>query len=270
MTCRTTCVALTFITFFFFPSYSLPNSTVRIRMKDFNITLKLYDGFDWEKTRDEMRDRLHKAKVQAKRIAAAEAGEPMSRESSNNSLLPPSFEPQERPHLPSYIGSDYGGSQPPSEGDYLNDDQSDTASQVSSRVDFDTTSMRDGKRPDSHYQPQQRHNSHQRRSRFKRSSSSKIEFRVERLGIEFDMFPDIEQIASRLLVTVRDFEIIDNVRTSLWRKFLSHMRPDSDTSPRETKSNMVRFELSAVRPVLSDPAEEYRLKVRDVISIKPL
>ncbi|RUS31489.1 hypothetical protein BC938DRAFT_477711 [Jimgerdemannia flammicorona] len=239
-------------------SKDLPNnSMVRVRMKEFNITLNLFDGFDWERTREDMRERLQKAKLQAKR--AAESGEAMSRENSNSSLSPPSFEPRNL-HLQPFVGSDY---ETPSEVDFINDDQSDTASQASFRLDSDSMTVRDGKRPDAYYQQQQqRQGSHQRRLRLKRSTSSKIEFRVERLGVEFDLFPNDQQIASRLLVTVRDFEIIDNVKTSLWRKFLSHMRPDSDTSPRESKSNMVRFELSGVRPAPDDPAQEYRLKAK--------
>ncbi|KAJ3197360.1 autophagy- protein 2 [Irineochytrium annulatum] len=95
-----------------------------------------------------------------------------------------------------------------------------------------------------------------------RSKSSRIEFRTFKITVELDTYPEDSVCASRLLLVVRDFEIIDNVRTSLWRKFLAHMRPDSDDRPRETESDMIRLELVNVRPNPSkSPAEESRLKV---------
>jgi hypothetical protein len=68
--------------------------------------------------------------------------------------------------------------------------------------------------------------------------------------------------ACRLSVNIRDLEIIDNVQTSMWRKFLSPQRPDAGNIPRETSSSMVRIEMTSVRPNLNLPLlEELRLKV---------
>ncbi|CAG8708357.1 6789_t:CDS:2, partial [Funneliformis mosseae] len=92
--------------------------------------------------------------------------------------------------------------------------------------------------------------------------SSKIDIKLEKVNLEFDIFPDDNLLAFRLLLLVRDIEILDNIKTSAWNKFLSHMRPDNNTSPRESKSNMIRLELNSVRPTPTDVSEELRIKAR--------
>ncbi|KAI9205311.1 ATG C terminal domain-containing protein [Polychytrium aggregatum] len=94
-----------------------------------------------------------------------------------------------------------------------------------------------------------------------RSQSSCIEFRATNISLELDQYLPHEQYASRLVFQIRDFEIIDNVPTSVWRKFMGHMRADGQ--PRETKSSMLRIEMLNVRPSPgTSPAEEMRLKVQ--------
>lgn len=50
----------------YFFCFRLSKSITRIRLRDFNITWKLHDGYDWERTRNEILDALAYAKVQAK------------------------------------------------------------------------------------------------------------------------------------------------------------------------------------------------------------
>ncbi|CAG8768144.1 8722_t:CDS:2, partial [Racocetra fulgida] len=145
-----------------------------------------------------------------------------------------------------------GSSQLASEFAYMVDGHSDTSSQVSSRVDSDNSSVRDGKRPE------QKNRSS--RPKLSRSRKSKLDIKFDKINLEFDLFPKDNLLASRLLLLIRDLEILDNIKTSAWNKFLSHLRPDNDTNPRENKSNMVKIELTSVRPVLTDPVEELRLK----------
>lgn len=96
-----------------------------------------------------------------------------------------------------------------------------------------------------------------------RSQSSQMIIKAYALNVKYDVFPDDVQTAWHLGVTIRDVEIIDNVRTSRWRKFLSYRRPDGNALPRETSSKMVKFDLSSVRPNLGvNSDEELRLKVR--------
>ncbi|CAG8437791.1 15278_t:CDS:10 [Acaulospora morrowiae] len=225
-------------------------SLTRIRLRDFNIVWKLYDGYDWERTRNEVKSSLVHSKSQTSVNSTGTVNEANS--SSDTEAVSP-FDRLLFTGSP-FRNPDYdGSSQPASESDYLNDDQSETASQVSSRVDSESTSVRDGKRPEQ---------SHRDYPKLRRSRSSKLEIQLNKVNMEFDMFPKDNLIAFRLLLLVRDLEILDNIKTSAWRKFLTHMRPDNDTSPRESKSNMLKVDLQSVRPLPSDPVEELRLKAK--------
>lgn len=101
-----------------------------------------------------------------------------------------------------------------------------------------------------------------RGKRLTRSRGPSIEFRLSGLDTEVDYYRPEEAFVSRTLATVRDLEILDHIKTSTWKKFLTELRSDSRGNVRETESNMLRVELRTVRPVPSDPSEEARLRVR--------
>lgn len=94
-----------------------------------------------------------------------------------------------------------------------------------------------------------------------RSKGPSIEFRLQDLSAEVDNYRSHESLASRLLVTVRDVEILDHIKTSTWSKFLTSLRTDSRGNVRETGSNMVRVEMRRVYPVPGNPTQEARLRV---------
>ncbi|BGP20876.1 autophagy-related protein 2 [Rhodosporidiobolus nylandii] len=76
------------------------------------------------------------------------------------------------------------------------------------------------------------------------------------------------QLASKLAARVDSFDIIDNIKTSTWRKFLTELRPSDGGVVRPTGAPMARVELTAVRPVggVDNAREELLLK----INISPL
>ncbi|CAG8759270.1 21522_t:CDS:2, partial [Racocetra persica] len=230
----------------------LPNSLTRIRLRDFNILWKLYDGYDWKHTRDQASEALTSVKNSTTtNIAGPSTGEIQG---LMNTELSSPFDRMLFVDSPFKNPDHDGSSQLASEFEYMVDGHSDTSSQVSSRVDSDNSSVRDGKRPE------QKNRSS--RPKLSRSRKSKLDIKFDKINLEFDLFPKDNLLASRLLLLIRDLEILDNIKTSAWHKFLSHLRPDNDTNPRENKSNMVKIELTSVRPVLTDPVEELRLKAK--------
>lgn len=232
---------------FSFNVFRIPNSLTRIKLRDFNLVWKLYDGYDWEQSKNEVMNAYARAKAHGNVGGSGS----LIGETSSNSLETDSNSLLERflGSSPFNKNSDFDvTSQTGSEVDYI-DDHSDTASQVSSRLGSENTNIREGKRPE--------HSSR----RLNRSKSSKLDIKLEKVNLDIDIFPNDNILAFRLLLLIRDVEILDNIKTSAWHKFLSHMRPDNDTSPRESKSNMVRIELNSVRPTPTDSLEELRLKV---------
>jgi autophagy-related protein 2 len=227
--------------------FRLPDSLTRVRLRDFNLVWKLYDGYDWEHSRKEAQDALTRAKAQVKNGNVGGTSSSIG-ETSNISLETDNFV------RTTFRNSDFDTtSQTASDVDNILDDHSDTSSQISSRLDSENISIREGKRPEN--------SSRQSQLKLNRSKYSKLDIKLEKVNLDFDILPNDNLLAFKLLLLVRDIEILDNIKSSAWHKFLSHMRPDNDTSPRESKSNMIRIELNSVRPIPTDFSEELRLKV---------
>lgn len=102
------------------------------------------------------------------------------------------------------------------------------------------------------------------RKRLTRSRAFAIEVNLVGVNASFDSYPSTNQLASRLRADVSTFEIIDNIRTSTWRKFLTELRASDGGVVRDSGASMVRFEYSKVRPVgrTASAQEEIVMKVR--------
>lgn len=98
--------------------------------------------------------------------------------------------------------------------------------------------------------------------RRRRPQAADIEIHLENVEVDFNLMPPIDSVGLHLLLNIRDFEVIDNIKTSRWNKFLGYMRPGAHQLPRERGSSMLRFELTGVRPVQDDPTLEYRVKLK--------
>ena len=97
--------------------------------------------------------------------------------------------------------------------------------------------------------------------RLTRSKAPNIEFRLTGFSSEVDYYRPGEPLVSRTFITVRDLEILDHIKTSTWRKFLTELRSDSRGNVRETGSDMVRVELRTALSVPGYSSEEVRLRV---------
>lgn len=115
------------------------------------------------------------------------------------------------------------------------------------------------------------------RKRLTRSKAFAIEINLRGLGASFDAYPSspaslaasvsagaTEQLASKIQGEVAQFDIIDNIKTSTWRKFLTELRPNDGGVVRPTGAPMAKVEVSTVRPIgrVADAQEEILMKVR--------
>ena len=230
--------------------YSLGDTTFRMRLHDFNVAVLLYDGYDWVRTRriieekaKEMRRKLAKIR---QLVASGQTPDPSVEET--NALLFNSV----------YIGLEHNvdelepGALIAAIDDELNDD-------------FETTTQSSWQS----LQPQPlsspgrggSHSSKAHRRRLRRAKGPSIEFRLLGLDAEVDQYRPDASLVSRILATVRDVEILDHIKTSTWKKFLTSLQTDSRGNVRESDSNMVRVELRTLHPVPGHPSEEARLRV---------
>lgn len=229
-------------------------------MNNCDVTVFLYDGYDWARTRriieekaKEMRRRLARIR---QLVANGQTPDPSVEET--NTLLFNSV----------YIGIEHNIDEVEpaalmAEIDEELNEGSETASQ-SSWQSF---------KPQ-HFSPGSPRSTDQEarkaRRKLTRSRGPCIEFRLQGLSAEVDNYRSHPSTASRTLATIVDLEILDHIKTSTWSKFLTSLRTDSRGNIRETDSNMVRVELRQVYPVAGNPAEESRLRVSVLSSANEL
>lgn len=104
--------------------------------------------------------------------------------------------------------------------------------------------------------------SRSRRKKLTRSRHSRIDVCVYGLTGEVEKLrPNDGDLVSRVLIDVKNLEILDHIKTSTWKKFLTEMKSDSKGNIRETGSNMARVELKMVKPSRTLDQEEARFKV---------
>ncbi|KAF9977013.1 autophagy- protein 2 [Actinomortierella ambigua] len=270
---------------------------VRIRVRDFNFCWRLFDGLDFESSRMREEEAAAEQRRRTWHAASATGSSGHHRSYPEDTRL---GDHHHHPHHASVGGGDnvfdrlsreYGRhhhhprySPGSSEADSTVDDyQSDTMSQASSRRPTAATaggggssSTSSSRRP-AHLSP---HGGGSRtsgrrssirsttsttagRSSLERSSRSMMEIRAEKVRVDFEDYVSGIERALSLSLRVKEFEILDNLQTSLWRKFLASQRPDSHkATPRLTQSSMVRLDLVGVRPVVAASTVEYRIKVR--------
>lgn len=232
-------------------SCSYGETSSRVRLHQVDVQAFLYDGYDWARTRKTIEDQV---KVMRRRLAKIRqllaSGETQTPEVDQTSAL--LFNSV-------YIGLD--GS-----AEYMEREELMAAIDGKLAEDFETASQSSWQSfPVAAPQPAApkltRIPSIGRSKRLTRSRGPSIEFRFSGLDAEIDQYLPKESIASRTLVTVRDFEILDHIKTSTWRAFLTEMRSDSRGNVRESGSNMVRVELRDVKPIPGNPSVESRLRV---------
>ncbi|KAL4581217.1 hypothetical protein LXL04_017427 [Taraxacum kok-saghyz] len=84
-----------------------------------------------------------------------------------------------------------------------------------------------------------------------------LEFRVSKMGFEYEMYPEGEVSVSKVSVFVEDFWVDDVSNGAPWRRILGCYQ--TKDRPRESRSRALKFDLESVRPHPSIPLEEYRI-----------
>jgi autophagy-related protein 2 len=222
-----------------------------VRLHQVDVQAFLYDGYDWARTRKTIEDQV---KLMRRRLAKIRqllaSGETQTPEVDQTSAV--LFNSV-------YIGLDENAEDM---------EREELLAAIDGKLaeDFETASQSSWQSlPVAPSQPAApkltRIPSAGRNKRLTRSRGPSIEFKFSSVDAEIDQYLPRESMASRTLVTVRDFEILDHIKTSTWRAFLTEMRSDSRGNVRESGSNMVRVELLDVKPIPGNSSVESRLRV---------
>lgn len=229
---------------------SLRDTILRMRIHDSDVSLFLHDGYDWPRTRkiveQEIKDMRKKLAKIRQLIATGQTQDPSVEETSTmlfNSI---------------HIGLDQDfDSLDPTALVAAIDDELENA-ETESHSSWQTLP------PASPGQQQRMPSTRIHGRRLTRSKGPSIEIKLIGLDAEVDNYRHRpkDALVSKTLVVIKDAEILDHVKTSTWRKFLTELRSDSRGNIRETDSSMVRVELKTVRPSPSHPSEETRLRAK--------
>ena len=98
--------------------------------------------------------------------------------------------------------------------------------------------------------------------RLTRSKRPQIEMTLNNIRGDVDIYGPSNPTASRIHVMIKSLEIMDHIKTSTWKKFLTEMKADPRGNIRETDADMLRIELVTVRPSLPSVHEENRLRMK--------
>ena len=230
-------------------SYRLQASPLRVRVRDVHIIWNLFDGYDWQHTRDVITHAVEE--VQNK------AAERLSRREKRKSL---DIEEEEESVIGDFLfNSIYIGIP-------ANRDPTELARQVNHNLD--ELASETGSYATSSVSGSPSRQGHTLRSkssklRLQRSKHHKMAFELKGISADVVVFPpDSGETQSSIDIRVQDLEIFDHVPTSTWKKFATYMH---DAGERESGTSMIHLEILNVKPVPNLAASEMILKVRSVV-----
>ncbi|CAE6515684.1 unnamed protein product [Rhizoctonia solani] len=225
-----------------------------LNVQNCDVTIRLHDGYDWEKTRlaiEQGRKAVRRRLEKIRQLLASGQVPDESIEDTHTVLfnsiyvgLQQDLEDMEPEAMIAAIDQE------------LADDGGDTAT-VSSWQTF-----AGGQSTRSTPKRQSSKATNKKSRRLNRSRGPRIEILLKGLSASVSQFGPEEATAMRALVTIKDLEILDHIKTSTWNAFLTSMAADSRGNVRETGSNMVRAEFCVVRPIANAAVEEGRLKAK--------
>ncbi|ROT41478.1 hypothetical protein SODALDRAFT_120474 [Sodiomyces alkalinus F11] len=200
-------------------------SPVRVSVRDVHVIWNLFDGFDWDRTRNEITKTVekveHKAMERRNAVNEEEDEVDVIGDYLFNSIyigIPANRDPRE---LAQMINDD------------LNDGATFTETESIATTAVTATGGRGGPKK-------------KRKLRLDRSKRHKITFELQGVHVDAILFPPGSgETQSSIDVRVHTLEVFDHVPTSTWKKFATY---DKDAGEREMDTSMVRIELLNVKP----------------------
>lgn len=224
----------------------------KLKLRDVNATWHMHDGYDWQKTRDGITAAVEHVEQRAEeRLARRRQArvEPEDEESTIGDCMFNSV----------YITVPNNLTEPPDIRRGINrqiDDLASESESIPASGMSRPTTYSAGGRPI--------RQTSRRRLKLERSRYHKISFELKGLAVDMDVFPpDSDEMQSTVDVSLKQFEIFDNVPTSTWKKFLTRQ---TGSGSQELAKPMVHIELLNRRTVQQREATDLMIHV----AIQPL
>ncbi|KAH7356911.1 hypothetical protein BKA65DRAFT_393320 [Rhexocercosporidium sp. MPI-PUGE-AT-0058] len=226
-------------------AYKVRKSPLKVCVRDVHVIWNLFDGYDWQYTRDAISKAVQDVESKAIEKRARNERRPTFDQDIDdeetvigdflfNSIyigIPANRDPRE---LAAAINQE------------LNDNATETESIATTSLSSSPSRQGGSRIPKT------------RKLRLQRSKHHKITFELRGVCVDLVSFPPGSgETQSSVDIRVHDFEIFDHVPTSTWRKFATYMQ---DAGERETGTNMIHIEILNVKPVPELAAAEIVLK----------
>jgi autophagy-related protein 2 len=226
-------------------AYKVKKSPLKVGVRDVHIIWNLFDGYDWQQTRDTITKAVQDVESKAIEKRARSERRPAFEQDVEdeetvigdflfNSIyigIPANRDPRE---LAAAINQE------------LNDNATETESIATTSLSSSPSRQGGLRRPKA------------KKLRLSRSKHHKITFELRGVSVDLLVFPPGSgETQSSVDIRVHDFEIFDHVPTSTWRKFATYMQ---DAGVRETGTSMIHIEILNVKPVPELAASEIVLK----------
>jgi len=222
-------------------------SPLTVRVRDVHIIWNLFDGYDWQATRDTISEAVKDLETRA-----------MAKRPRSGSRLSPGVDEDDESVIGDFLfNSIYIGipanKDPRDLTNAINHDIDDMVSETGSYATGTTVTPTSTRRQSGG--PRLR----PKRLRLNRSQQHKMTFELEGVSADVVVFPPGSgEVESSVDVRVKKLEIFDHVPTSTWKKFATYMQ---DAGEREVDTPMVHIELLSVKPVADLATSEMVLKL---------
>lgn len=226
--------------------YRVRASPLRVRVRDVHFIWNLFDGYDWQKTRDVISKTVRDVELRA-----------TERKTRKDRRVSFDGDDEEESVIGDFLfNSIYIGiaaNRDPRELSHqinrnVEDHVSETESYATSTVSGSPS--RQGSLP----------RVKRKKLRLNRSKHHKMTFELKGVSADLVVFPlNSGETQSSIDVRVNDFDIFDHVPSSTWKKFATYMH---DAGERESDSSMIHLEIMNIKPVPELAASEIVLKVR--------
>lgn len=238
---------------------------IRIRVIDASLKIFLHDGYDWSRTRKAIEDEVRAVRRRLERIRQLLASGQKADESIENATSSILFNSV-------YIGLEQKAEMGLSRMGMGKMDEKALIAAIDEELDemetgstssWQTLPAGVGAGPSAVHQAHKK--TRLKGKRLTRSKKPQIEINLLGIKADVDLYPIEEPTSSRVHFTAKEMEILDHIKTSTWKKFLTEMKADSRGNIRETDADMLRIELVGVR--LREDEEELRLRVCSYIEL---
>ncbi|GAA6002021.1 Atg2p [Rhodotorula paludigena] len=252
--------------------YTAPASRIRCRLRNADVSVHLHEGYDWSATRKAIEEEAKAVRRRLEKIRQLLAsGQAPDATAENASVL--MFGSVQ-------LGLPPGTSElPPKELlAAINEELDDTPdSDVVSTAASSWSTVPGGGGKAKSTRASAPAVVGKSRKRLTRSKAFAIEVNLRGLDASFDAYSTDaslaasittasgrEQLASRIKADVAALDIIDNIKTSTWHKFLTELRPNDGGTVRPTGAPMAKVEMSSVKPIgrVAEAQEEVLLKIK--------